>query len=316
MHQAANIDSDTHERTIKKQNKKPIHITKLVHDILPTNSNLHQRNPKLQCCPQCSGNTLEDQDHIMRCQSTSRAQWRADLIIALEKKCTALQTDLVLSRILLQGVSIWMNQQELLRPDDFPDKYSKLIRQQNAMGWKQLFNRRMSKEWARIQDDHLFVMTRRRHDLAGQPSSVAGRIGPPDKGHFGQQNGSTWTTEIITTLWEQWALIWTMQNADIHRHDEITRSQQLDRSNRQRLEMIYDRKMQMEPQIRELLVYNTVDEHMQHSQRTVQNWLAVHEEETITQSIKHAAKRAIQGMRSIRSFFRSRCTQSIEQHTQ
>ena len=199
-------------------------------------------------------------------------------------------------------------------PNDYPEKYSKLIRQQNAIGSRQLFNGQMSKEWARIQYDYLIVMTPRRHDLAGQPNLAAGQIVPLDRGHFGQRNGSTWTTEIITTIWEQWAIIWTMKNADIHGHDEKTRSQQLDRLVRQRLEMIYDKKMQMEPRIRDLY-YDTVEEPMQHSQRMVQNWLAVHKE-TITQSIKHAAKRAIQGMQSIRSFFQGCTSQSIEQHTQ
>ena len=51
LHQAATIDWDAHEQAIKKHNKKRIHITKLVHDILPTNSNLHRRNPKLRSCP-------------------------------------------------------------------------------------------------------------------------------------------------------------------------------------------------------------------------------------------------------------------------
>jgi hypothetical protein len=163
----------------------------------------------------------------------------------------------------------------------------------------------MSTEWARLQDDHLIVMAQRQHDLSGQQGHSTA---PPAKGHFGQRNGSTWTTEIITTLWEQWAIIWTTRNADVHGHDEATRSYQLDRLNRQRLKLIYEQKLQIEPRIRDLL-YDTVEEHMQHSSRTIQNWLAVHED-TIAHSIKHAAKRAIQGMRSIRSFFRGQDTQS------
>jgi hypothetical protein len=138
-------------------------------------------------------------------------------------------------------------------------------------------------------------------DTITHDRSPAGYSETHAKRYAGQRNGTTWTTEVINVLWDNWAVVWASRNAAIHGHDEATRSQQRDRLNRQRLEAIYEAKMEMEPRIRELL-YDTVKEHMQHSQRTIHNWLAVHEE-TIAQSIKHAARRAIQGMRSIRSFF-------------
>jgi hypothetical protein len=52
-HQANSVDWDAHGRAIKKQNKRRIHVTKLVHDILPTYSNLHRRNPRMEKCPNC-----------------------------------------------------------------------------------------------------------------------------------------------------------------------------------------------------------------------------------------------------------------------
>jgi hypothetical protein len=251
-------------------------------------------------CTNCEDGCLEDRDHIMRCREISRAQWRADVINTLEKKCFALKTDPGLSRILIQGLHRWLHHQEPLRDDNVPQKYRKLIQQQNGLGWRQLFNGRMCKEWARIQDDYYYIANQRGHDSSrlsagADPTTKA-------KGYVGQLNGTTWTTEVINVLWEQWAVVWVTRNAAVHGHDEATRSQQRDRVNRQRLEAIYEAKMEMEPRIRELLLYDTVEEHMQHSQRTIHNWLAVHEE-TIAQSIKHAARRAIQGMRSIRSFF-------------
>jgi hypothetical protein len=307
------IDWDAHGRAIKKQNKKRIHITKLVHDILPTNAHIHRGYPQMQCCIMCGGVTIEDRDHILRCPHSARAQWRADTIKILEIKCIALNTERGLARILVQGLCNWLNQQEPPNPAEYPQKYNKLIYQQNAMGWRQLVNGRMSREWARIQADHTYVIGQRGYHDSSKPH-ISDQLRSQGRNQpAGLRSSSTWTTEIITTVWEQWALVWTMRNADIHGHNEDTRSRQRDRLNRQRLETIYEKKMQMEPSIRDLL-YNTVEEHMQHSQRTVQNWLAVHEE-TIAQSIKHAATRAIQGMRSIRSFFRDRDTQSTN-HSQ
>jgi hypothetical protein len=58
----------------------------------------------------------------------------------------------------------------------------------------------------------------------------------------------------------------------------------------------------MEPRIRDELLFETADEHLEQSHRSIHNWLVVHES-TITQSIKRAANKAIQGMRSIQSYF-------------
>jgi hypothetical protein len=40
-----------------------------------------------------------------------------------------------------------------LDPTDYPTEVNKLIRQQNAIGWKQLWLGRFSEEWSDIQDN-------------------------------------------------------------------------------------------------------------------------------------------------------------------
>jgi len=58
----------------------------------------------------------------------------------------------------------------------------------------------------------------------------------------------------------------------------------------------------MEPRIRNELLFTTATEHMEQSPRTIHNWLAIHES-AITQSIKRATTKAIQGMKAIHSYF-------------
>jgi hypothetical protein len=211
-------------------------------------------------------------------------------MVALETKCVALQTDIGLSRILLKGVHGWMQHHELLRINDYPAKYRTLISQQNSLRWRQLFNGRMSKEWARLQDDHLYIMAQRRQDLSH--STTVSVTATQVQGNLSRRTGKNWTTEIITELWAQWALVRAMRNAELHGHDEATRLQQRTLLDRQRLEALYAKRMDVEPRIRDLL-FDTIEEHMHKSPRTVHNWLAIHKD-TILQSIKQAAKRAIQ----------------------
>jgi hypothetical protein len=56
--------------------------------------------------------------------------------------------------ILLTALEAWFTN----TPADFlkyPTQYSRLIRQQTQIGWRQLLNGRLSTEWLRLQDEHL-----------------------------------------------------------------------------------------------------------------------------------------------------------------
>jgi hypothetical protein len=87
------VDWEAHERAIKSQNKRRIHITKLVHDILPTNKNVHRQQKHSQRCITCKATSSEDRDHVLRCQNPTRAQWRADTITKIETTCVAVKSD-------------------------------------------------------------------------------------------------------------------------------------------------------------------------------------------------------------------------------
>jgi hypothetical protein len=65
------INWPVHACTIKAHNKQRIHLTKMIHNVLPTNYHLHRCHPQRQKCPSCDCAKDEDRDHIMRCSSTA-----------------------------------------------------------------------------------------------------------------------------------------------------------------------------------------------------------------------------------------------------
>ena len=220
------------------------------------------------------------------------------MITSMSNRCATLQTDPELTRILIDGLHTWFNSDETIMPNKYPAKYKNLIRQQNRIGWRQLFSGRFSCEWARHQNDYQFVRQQRRQD-----THVAA-----DDTRYSQKSdrrsGHTWTTAIIQEMWERWFEAWAMRNADVHGHDPKTRQEQREHNNIMRLQTLYDQRQNMEPRVSDELLYENIEEHIQQSRHTLQNWLAVHES-TIIQSIKQATKRAIQGVRLITSYFSS-----------
>jgi hypothetical protein len=116
--------------TIKKNNKRRIHLTKVIHNILLTN----MYTEMIQKCPSCSEECTEDQDHLLRCNSERRTSWQAQMIASMANWSATLQTDPGYCK------ATWFNSYETTTPNKYPAKYRHLIRQQNRIGWRQLFS--------------------------------------------------------------------------------------------------------------------------------------------------------------------------------
>ena len=304
------------QHAIKRKNQQRIHITKLSHDLLPTNKTLYRHKPTEQKCPMCNHCCAqEDRDHVMRCENDQRAAWRAETITVLDERCQQLSTEPGLARILVHGVSQWLNGQETFSDvSNIPTKYHRLISYQNNLGWRQLFNGRFCLEWARIQDDYVYIQKLKRSTLPNRRRRP-GTNSPPIR----LRSGTQWTGEIIATLWGQWYKVWTMRNASIHGHSQETRMNRQREVDKRRLQTIYQQRHMLEPSVQDLL-FPSVEEHLQQrSPNTIHNWLSIHDT-TFIQSIKNVSKRAIQGVRSIKTYFTVRTTQhrlpSVTERTQ
>ena len=197
----------------------------------------------------------------------------------LIKQCETLDTRPYLQEILISSLDCWMRQ----IPFDhsgFPEEYQLLCREQGKIGWRQLFNGRLSNEWARLQDNHLHITNQ----------------------HQGKEDGNLWSVSISCKIWSSWYEIWEIRNKDVHGHDEIAQNQIMRRSALLHLQEIYDMRDQMLPCDRDILM-ESCEVHSTKPTRTIQNWIHTYRS-TAIHSVNKAFRRAISGVKSIRDYFR------------
>jgi hypothetical protein len=163
--------------------------------------------------------------------------------------------------------------------DGYPDEFVELIYSQNAIGWRQLFNGKWSKHWARIQGTHV-------GESQDHETSIIG-----DK----------WNVAIIQTIWIQWRDLWTTRNETVHGHDVQTRKlAELDFLKR-RMRALYA----LEKRVEQTVAYvfrQPMEEHFSKGVNYITNWLAIYEP-LVRESSKRATARDLQGMRPLTDYF-------------
>jgi hypothetical protein len=179
-------------------------VVKLSHDLLPTRdvtSRYDDSSP--MTCPFCLS-LPETRDHLLRCSHDMCQRWRGDLLSKLRKRCDSMHTNPVLLAILIEGLDSWLRQQAPPLPSSYPGPYRLLIQEQNALGWRQLFNGRWSSRWATLQDRYLH------------------RHFDPIPDNLG---GSKWLVTIIDTTWHLFRQLWDQRNGQVYGTDSSTRVQ-------------------------------------------------------------------------------------------
>jgi hypothetical protein len=272
------IDWDAQGMAICCHFHQSVHLTKLIHDILPTNDNVSQWKPLcLEKCPSCP-HPREDRDHVLRCPHPSQMEWRQKFLINLQTTCDKLHTRPNLQMILLTALEAWFTN----TPADFskyPTQYSHLIRQQTQICWRQLFNGRLSMEWSQLQDEYLHQQGL----------------------HNKKTTGLLWAMSILSKIWEEWTLIWTIRNQVIHGHDQTSRLNIQCLEAETELCAIYDDRKLLLPADQDHL-FDDVNTHLAYSTNSIQNWLNTYQG-LFTDSISKAKKCVLDGVRSIRSYF-------------
>jgi hypothetical protein len=279
------INWAAHGLALKKHLSKRTHLVKFVHEILPTNSNLHRRNAIRQRCPVCRDGP-ETWLHVIQCPSETRVCWRDNTLESLAKKCGSLHTRPELRQLLIEALAAWFGSSEAansfqLNPDQYHKDLRALICKQNIIGWQHIFLGRFCTEWSTLQDDYYATQL--------NPSK--------EKRRTGQQ----WQILLIADLWKHWFGVWDMRNNDQHGEDTTTRTQAARREVEWTLIEIYDFRARMEPSVQELLCAE-VSDHFGQTVKHNQNWIAVHGP-LVRTSIKRAKDKAIQGVKSIRQYF-------------
>ena len=153
------INWTAHGSALRKQISRRRHYVKLVHDVLPTHSQQNRLDKGQRTCP-CCPSTNEDRDHIMRCPSSDRNKWRHKLLTTLSNACPTHHTYEPLKQLLLDSVRLWLysgqEQDRVPNCDQYAVELHSLIISQTCIGWRQLFNGRLSSEWGEVQNKHSY----------------------------------------------------------------------------------------------------------------------------------------------------------------
>ena len=279
------INWRAHGKAMKAMIKRRTHLTKLVHECLPTLERLNKFDSGNRKCPGCLVHP-ENRDHIIRCQVERRNQWRAKFIQTLAEFHNKEDTYPLIRQVLNDSIQSWMNATDeveyRVKTTIYHNDVRLAIRQQNEIGWRQVINGRFSIEWSRIQDDY-YARSR------------------TQKRNNDRRSGHRWQIKLIHLIWTEWGKLWKIRNEELHGRDSATRAATEIREITNALRTVYERKHQYEPRVQELLM----DEEHQHLSKPhwlTKNWLTVNAP-IFRESARRAKAKAISGVRSIRSYF-------------
>jgi hypothetical protein len=287
QHTIAAINWQAHGKAMRRSLDHRTFLVKLVHGILPTNQRLHRSDHRRNKCPSCQ-TVGESWQHILCCLSVAHASWRTSMMTQLDSKCTTLGTMPRLHDLLLQALRDWCMHdpheatvyQVQPSPNDSP-LIRRVIFQQNAIGWDHIFLGRFSSEWASVQDAY----------YARKAQSTETK----------RQTGQTWQTAIISCIWQQLFLLWTIRNQALHGADSRLQAQAARREVERQLTDLYDLRNHMEPSVQRLL-HQDLTEHLSKTVAYNKKWLSIYGP-LVKQSIKRAKAKAIQGVKAITHYF-------------
>jgi hypothetical protein len=119
---------------------------------LPTHAQANKFDGGTRKCPVCPS-TREDHHHILRCNPIARSAWRTEFLHALRDYLLLTNTSPLLSALLLQSLrQCFSSSSEIhLSPEDYHLSLRHIIKQQNRIGWSQLFPGRFSVSWCARQ---------------------------------------------------------------------------------------------------------------------------------------------------------------------
>lgn len=272
------INWESFSNSIRKQTQHKTHFIKMVNECLPTNSRQfrcgHVSNPT---CPLCYIH-VETFQHLFQCKSLISTQWRQKFHKTIRSQLSSLNTDPILTTILLQFFSELCGEDRQPSTSETPQEYRKLQESQEQIGSQQLWLGRFSVEWDNIQSQYR--------------ASFLGETRPT--------NGS-WTSEIIQTIWSEWLQLWTARNQAIHGSNPLESRTLLRKSLLQELQKIIQQRHQVEPSLRASVPISINDPDRWTTTR-ISSWFTMYKD-SVSQSISTFAHRCVNGIRTLQHYF-------------
>ena len=195
------VNWSAHGKAIKAQLASRIHVIKVVHECLPTTGQQNRRDNGTRKCPTCDSIT-EDRDHIIRCDSPTRSEWREKFRRSASEFHREHETAPELLLLWNLAMDQWLAVPDgdiVVSLNKLPDTVHTTAIQQNAFGWRQLFNGRFSIGWSAVQEQHYAELRQRNDD-----------------GRTDKRNGQQWQRRFISSIWVQWLNLWKQRNQELH----------------------------------------------------------------------------------------------------
>jgi hypothetical protein len=105
------INWSAHGKALSGMIENRVHLTKLVHEILPTYHRLNKFTEQgARKCPACH-NADETRDHILRCFSMERDQWRRNFMRAIDRFHEKEDTSPLLRSVWKEAMELWFGQE-------------------------------------------------------------------------------------------------------------------------------------------------------------------------------------------------------------
>ena len=254
--------------------QRPCLTTKICNDLLPVAVTLKKwrHQPSDRCCL-CG--EPESKEHLFTCNASSRIQWRIQLISALRRRMTTLNTNWELQETFCSALTDWLDNQHVPLAK-YPSQHHNAIITQTHIGWRQLFMGKMSQEWETLQ------------------------------GHTLTPHGSTrpaflWSTSIIETLLTLTIDLWETRNAEVH--GKTAAEQNAILLPKYRAEIIRLRDLQPRMQSRDTIIFDHVDQLLSHDRAVdLADWITTNRP-LIYASIKKAHSQATSHTPRIYSWF-------------
>jgi hypothetical protein len=219
---------------------------------------------------------------------TERSSWRDEFREKIEEFYKKENSSPLLQHLWRKAMTLWLTAEtpDIQLPINlFSVEVAHVITQQNAIGWRQVFNGRFAITWSSVQEDYL--------------GTRATNVGTSK---HRKQTGQQWQHRLILEIWKQWIELWKLRNARLHGNNLMTQRAAIRCSADNELVALYDVSEQMEPKIARALMFNDAQDHLQQQHRNTRNWLQTNAP-ILHDSLRLAKRKALAGVRSIRSYF-------------
>ena len=267
------VDWKSHENAVRNFKHGPHKfLVKFLHRQLPVGTRVSRYDPikYTSACPSCN-HPEEDFHHFMQCPDPERIKWQSTLCTKLRQKCDSLNTDPVLTDLLLHGLLHYLRN-STIPEHQLPPRFHPLLENQSRIGWDQFLLGRWSQKWTQLQYQYL-----RNND---QPIKH-------------NNHGTNWVSSIIHLIWEHCQKEWKVRNDARHGKDADEQRRIRAATAQRQITSLYRYRPQCFPSSQTKYFYPTTTIHFQQEPevKNLENWIStygpmIHSEVRIRGSIR------------------------------